>query len=90
MCCCVTFHALIAAERLGFDPLFLDDNLGADFPDDFFAVVCRNGYTHDQPIRLRHQIALPAAPDDSVALAHEETVAGILDRAGIVALRRVV
>ena len=87
---CVTLDALVAAKRLGFDSFFLDDNLGADLADDFFAVVCRNGYTHDQPILLRHQIALPSTPNDGVALAHEKAVAGIFEGTGIVGRRGVV
>src|SRR3990172_11674775 len=86
----VTLHTLVGAQRLGVHALFVDDDLGAEFTHDGLAAVGRDRHLQHQPVFYRHQIALPAAPDDRVALAHEKAIAGVFDRARVVALGRIV
>ena len=80
----VTFDSLVAAEWLRLDAFLIDDDLGADFGDDWFAIVGRDGNVEHEPIFDRHQIALPAAPDDGVALAHEKAIAGVFECARVI------
>src|SRR5205823_9813992 len=81
---------IIATERLRFDFFFINDDFRANFADDFPSVVRRNRDAGYEPIFLRHQISLPATPDDGIALAHQKAIARISDRGGVVVLRCVI
>ena len=86
----IAFDPLVGAERLRVYAFLVDDDLCAHPRDDRCAVVGGDRDIEHEPILERHQVALPSAPDNRVALAHQKTIAGVFQRRWIVGFRTVI
>ena len=66
------------------------DVFSADEPGQRPAAFARDGQVEQQPPIPRQQVALPGEPNDCVAAAHQETIAGMRQAARVVGSGRII